>query len=127
MNDWIENFDTFKNNKALGVVFETGDNPADFPGDINNLPLVCVRFPNFTDGRVFSIGRIIREELGYQGELRACGEFIRDQLFYLKRCGFNSFDFASDIDLEAAINSLTDFSDSYQTATDQAQPLFRRR
>jgi uncharacterized protein (DUF934 family) len=44
----------------------------------------------------------------------------------LKRCGFNAFQFQSEIDLAAASKSLNDFSDAYQVAVDQPEPLFKR-
>lgn len=79
------------------------------------------------DGRSFSTARLLRDAYGFKGELRAIGGIIRDQLFYLKRCGFDSFSLADDIDAEAAVASLSDFSESYQAAEDQKLPLFRRR
>jgi uncharacterized protein (DUF934 family) len=90
-------------------------------------PLVAVHFPVFMDGRGFSTGRLLRERYGFQGELRAIGHVIRDQLFYLKRCGFNAFSLRDGTDLKAALDSLEDFSVAYQGATDNPEPLFRRR
>ena len=87
---------------------------------------MVVNFPVFTDGRGFSYGRELRER-GYQGELRAAGHFIRDQLTYLSRCGFDAFQMADESQLEDALASLDDFSESYQAAIDQPLPLFRRR
>jgi len=110
-----------------GLCMNSDEYPSDFPGDIKTLPIIAIYFPAFTDGRSFSLGNLLRSRFGYQGELRACGSFIRDQLFYLKRCGFNSFEFDSTINLEAAAKSLSDFSESYQIAADQDTPLFRRR
>jgi len=80
------------------------------------------------DGRSFSTARILRERYGFKGELRAIGNFIRDQLCYLRRCGVNAFAFANpDTNLEIAVKSLTDFSEYYQASVDQPLPLFRRR
>lgn len=110
-----------------GLWMSGEENPSDFPGDIKTLPIIAIYFPAFTDGRGFSIGNLLRERFSYQGELRACGHFIRDQLFYLKRCGFNAFEFEGTTNLEEALKSLGDFSDSYQMAADQGAPLFRRR
>ena len=85
-----------------------------------------VNFPVFTDGRGFSYGRQLRER-GFRGELRASGQFIQDQLTYLRRCGFNAFRMADETGLEAALGRLADFSESYQASADQPLPLFRRR
>ena len=71
--------------------------------------------------------RTLRERYNCQGELRAIGDVLIDQLFYLKRCGFDTFALRSDQNSQAACDSLTTFSDSYQAAVDQPTPLFRRR
>lgn len=90
-------------------------------------PVVAVQFPKFVDGRGFSMARLLRERYGYQGEIRAIGEIIRDQLYLLQRCGFNAFEFGAEVDLAEARKSLADFSDAYQVAVDQPVPLFKRR
>lgn len=95
--------------------------------DARELPLIALHFPGFMDGRGFSTARLLRQRYGFEGELRAFGDIIRDQLFYLKRCGFDSFCLPSGNDLDAALASLQDFSESYQGAWDVRDPLFRRR
>ena len=94
--------------------------------DLARLPVVAINFPKFVDGRGFSSARLLRDRYQYQGEVRAIGEFIRDQLFLMQRCGFSQFSFANEIDLQAAAASFKDFSEAYQTAADQPQPLFKR-
>jgi uncharacterized protein (DUF934 family) len=108
------------------VQLEPGEAPTPLLEHLDDIALVAINFPVFTDGRGFSYARELRER-GFQGELRAVGEFIRDQLHYLKRSGFNAFQFASDTDAEAALGSINDFSEHYQAAIDKPQPLFRRR
>lgn len=54
--------------------------------------LVVLNFPKFTDGRAYSQARLLRERLGYKGGLRATGAVLRDQLPFLLRCGFDSFE-----------------------------------
>lgn len=96
--------------------------------DTATLPLIALRFSGFMDGRAFSTARLLRERYNFEGELRASGSIIRDQLCYLKRCGVNAFSFADDtVDLNVSLASLNDFSDGYQTSADQKAPLFRRR
>jgi len=125
---WNKNIQAFSKRAELpGLLLNGDENPADFLGDIRLLKIIAVDFPVFTDGRGFSIGNLLRERYAYKGELRACGGFIRDQLYYLKRCGFNSFQFNKDIDLDAAQKSLLDFSNDYQVSASQQSPLFRRR
>lgn len=88
-------------------------------------PIIAVNFPGFMDGRGFSAAYLLRERFSYTGELRAVGNIIRDQLCYLARVGFNSFDLSTD-DAAEAIESLQDLTEYYQASAD-TQPLFRRR
>jgi len=111
---------------TAGVVLEPDQPPSELDADIDAIPLIALNFPVFTDGRGFSYARELRER-GYQGEIRAVGAFIRDQLNYLCRCGFNAFDFDENVNLEAALGSLGNFSEQYQADVLQEQPLFRRR
>ena len=114
-------------NKATrAVVLEPGETLAPLLEHLDDLSLVMVNFPTFMDGRGFSYGRELRER-GYTGELRAVGGFIRDQLTYLSRCGFNAFQMEDESQLEEALDSLGDFTDAYQASIDRPQPLFRRR
>ncbi len=111
------------------VILEPGETPDLIQGDLASLDYIAINFPVFADGRGFSYARELRE-LGYVGELRAVGYFMRDQLFYMQRCGFNAFQFAADqqqsAELEACLASLKDFSEVYQASVDQPQPLFQR-
>lgn len=108
------------------VQLEPGQGPAPLFDHLEQLSLVAINFSVFTDGRGFSYGRELRER-GYRGELRACGHFIRDQLGYLQRCGFNAFQWAQESELEASLASLCGFSEHYQASADNPAPLFRRR
>ena len=89
--------------------------------------IIAIKFANFTDGRGFSTARLLRERYHYQGELRAFGHIIRDQLFMLQRCGFDTFVLPEHDNLQSASSALNDFTNAYQVAVDQPLPLFRRR
>jgi uncharacterized protein (DUF934 family) len=108
------------------VQLEPGQEPTVLVGYLDQIALIVINFPVFTDGRGFSYARNLRAH-GYRGELRAGGHFIRDQLTYLRRCGFDAFQMADESDLESALASLADFTEFYQAAEDEALPLFRRR
>ncbi|MFT6387752.1 MAG: hypothetical protein ACJAUP_001124 [Cellvibrionaceae bacterium] len=95
--------------------------------ELITLPIIAINFPIFMDGRGFSLARLLRERYGYQGEIRAIGHIIRDQLCYLKRCGFNAFTFDESVDINSAVASLNDFTEAYQTSVDMPQPLFKRK
>ncbi len=113
--------------KRIGVWLAPSDDPAELAGDIARLPLIAVQFPAFTDGRGYSIGRLLRERYGFHGELRAFGDVGRDHLFNLSRCGFNAFEIKASQDPAQALAGLTDFSEGYQTSVDRPVPLYRRR
>lgn len=106
----------------------TGDAELDqLPEDLNQLQLIDILFPVFRDGRGYSLARLLRERKGYQGELRASGDVLRDQLFYLQRCGFNSFATREDRCVEDALNGLSDFSVTYQADANEKRPIYQRR
>jgi uncharacterized protein (DUF934 family) len=111
----------------VGVWLNSDEFADSISDNAKDLPLIALNFPVFADGRCFSTAHLLRERYKFTGELRAIGNVIRDQMFYLKRCGVNSFSFNDDIDAEAALASLNDFTESYQASANQAQPLFKRR
>ena len=86
-----------------------------------------MNFPKFSDGRGYSIGRLLRERFGYVNELRAIGDVLLDQLQFMKRCGFDAYVLRADKDINKAARCLNFFSQGYQAATDTDMPLFRRR
>ena len=111
----------------VGVWLKPDDDPGQLHADLAALALVAVQFPKFTDGRGYSSAVVLRRRLGYRGELRAFGDVGQDQLFYLKRCGFDSFSLAAHRDPEAALAGLEVFSVRYQGSVDDPLPLFRKR
>lgn len=125
-NYWLANRETLKQRGDVAVWLSSDQAPALIADDLGILPVVAIDFPIFTDGRGFSSGRTLREHYSYKGEVRAVGEFIRDQLYYLSRCGFDAFALTTS-DPHAALESLTDFSNGYQASIDQPLPHFRRR
>ncbi|RLA50830.1 MAG: oxidoreductase [Gammaproteobacteria bacterium] len=122
LDQWLE----LEDKTGSAVQIDPGQSPAPLFSFLKKITLVAVDFPVFTDGRGFSYARELRER-GYGGELRATGHFIRDQLTYLQRCGFDAFQMADESLLEESLASLADFSEHYQVSIDQPLPLFRRR
>jgi uncharacterized protein (DUF934 family) len=110
-----------------GLLLESTDEPEALAADLSRFDVIAINFAKFTDGRGYSLGRLLRERYGFQKELRAVGDVLQDQLFYLKRSGFNAFAIRADKSIEAALKSLNDFSETYQGAWDQPLPLFKRR
>lgn len=129
LNYWLEHRDNLRargqGEEKVGVWLASDQPPAPLAEDLANLPVIAIDFPLFTDGRGFSYGRTLREHFKYQGEVRAIGQFIRDQLYYLSRCGFDAYAIET-TEPEKAIESLNDFSSSYSAAVDQPLPWFRR-
>ena len=110
----------------VGVWLASDERPESLKDDVQSIPVIAVDFPKFADGRGYSIAYNLRARLGFIGELRAIGDVLRDQLFYMQRVGFNAFATRPDRNIHDALKGLTDFSDSYQTSWDQKSPLFRR-
>lgn len=99
---------------------------ADEESDLNVFPLIAIFVERFADGRIFSIGNLLRTRYGFKNTLRAFGDVLRDQLFFLKRSGFDSYLIRADRSAEDALHSLKDFTQPYQGAVDNAQPVWRR-
>ena len=123
---WLAQKTTLSARKDIGVWLASDERAEQLKEDIAALPLVAVDFPAFSDGRGYSIAFNLRSRLGYEGEIRAVGDVLRDQLFYMQRVGFNAFATREDRSIEDALKGLTDFSDVYQTSWDQKTPLYRR-
>ena len=98
---------------------------ADPPAAFNRLALIALRFDSCVDGRGFSTARILRERYRYQGELRAAGDFLPDQLHYLRRCGCDAFELPESLAFADAERMLNAFSVHYQAAADSHRPRYR--
>jgi uncharacterized protein (DUF934 family) len=128
LNVWLAQADCIaERNQPFGVWLDGNQDPADIADAVDAFAVIAVNFPKFTDGRGYSIAALLRTRYGYTGELRAIGDVLRDQLFYMARVGFNAFVVRADKDIHDALNALRDFSEVYQGSTDRPLPLFRRR
>lgn len=123
---WLAQRDTLQGRAELGVWLGSTDRPEALAEDIARFAVIAVEFPKFADGRGYTIAYLLRERLGYQGELRAIGDVLRDQVFLMRRVGFDAFVPREGKEISSVIKGLDDFSESYQASGDQAQPLFRR-
>ena len=110
----------------IAIWLDSDEMASDIEAELHNFPLIALNFPVFSDGRSYTNARELRGHLNYQGEIRAIGDVLRDQLFYMSRCGFNTFAIRHDQDPNACIQALSDFSTGYQACTVEAEPLFRR-
>lgn len=110
----------------VGVWLDSSETLDSIVERLNDFPIIALNFPSFADGRHYSTARELRQTHGYQGEIRAIGDVLRDQLCFLKRCGFSTFLLRSDQDTEECLRAFNDFSHSYTATVDQA-PLFIQR
>ena len=101
----------------LGVILSPSDAVELLAPDLPQLALVGAEFPGPSEGRGYTQGRLLRERLGFAGELRARGSIGRDHVFLLARCGFNSFELPES-ELEGAKGALRTFSAAYQRSND---------
>lgn len=93
---------------------------------LGRLDLIVVDFPKLGEGRGFSQARMLRQRYGYRGELRARGALKRDQLFFLARCGFDSFDLDPAEDLEQSLAAFNTFTVAYQDGSESVVHVRRR-
>lgn len=123
---WLANKETLSSNNQIGVWLNSDEEASLIGDDCKSLPVICINFPAFADGRGYSYARQLRDTYGFEGELRAIGDVLKDQLFFYARCGFNSYAMREDRDLNDALTSLNDFSQVYQGAADNKAPGFLR-
>ena len=109
-----------------GIWLSPTDEPAQVVALFDAIELIAVQFPKFGDGRGFSTAALLRNRHGWRGELRAIGDVLRDQLYFMRRVGFDSFALRPDRNVQEAVASLSDFTDSYQGSVEPPLPAFRR-
>jgi uncharacterized protein (DUF934 family) len=121
----ILTFDQWQADKAkwlgsagrLGVVLSPAHKVEQLAPDLARLQLIGAEFSGPSEGRGYTQGRLLRERYGWNGELRATGYVRRDQLFFLARCGFNSFELP-DSEIDSAGSAFSTFSAEYQPSND---------
>jgi uncharacterized protein (DUF934 family) len=123
---WLAQRDKLSARPELAVWLASDQQATIIADDLGKFALIAIDFPKFSDGRGYSIAYNLRKRLGYQGELRAIGDVLRDQLFQMQRCGFDAYATRQDRSIQDALKGLTVFSETYQAAVDQPLPLFRR-
>jgi uncharacterized protein (DUF934 family) len=124
LDDWRAN--RFAHADATALVIPNDADIDDIGPDVAGFSAIILEFPAFKDGRAYSQARLLRERFGYSGEIRARGAVLRDQLLFMKRCGFDAFELAGS-NADAADEALGEFSFAYQCAADGGDPVWRRR
>lgn len=124
---WLAERDKWSTHPGrLGVVLLPAHKVEALAPDLARFELVAAEFPGPSDGRGYTQGRLLRERYKFGGELRAIGYVRHDQLFFLARCGFNSFQLADD-ELASAASAFTTFTAEYQPSNDEGLPVTLQR
>jgi len=110
-----------------GVLWPNNRRIAELAPYLDRLALVALAFPNFKDGRAYSQARVLREQYGFRGEMRATGNILRDQFLFLLRAGFDAFEVVKDADAAVFAESVARYSVFYQPAGDRRIPALRVR
>lgn len=112
--------------EAVSVRIEAGEDVTVLYPHLARVRLVEVDFPRFRDGRGFSTARMLRE-MGYTGEIKATGDVLVDLLFFMRRCGFDSFAPDKPLDPDDAAVALSRWDEVYQPAADGRTPIWAKR
>ena len=111
----------------VGVIWPNNRDLDDLVPYLERLAAVALVFPSFRDGRAYSQARLLRERHGYDGELRATGQILRDQFVFMTRAGFDAFDVKKDADAAAFAETMQRYSVFYQPTGDGRVAAFNRR
>lgn len=112
---------------SLGIVLRSNEKPDNIADDLVHFDVIALDFPRFRDGRAYSYARLLRERLGYRGELRAVGHVLLEQLHFMHRVGFNSFVIDSDDAVRDWEIAAADISVWYQPTADGRTSVFELR
>jgi uncharacterized protein (DUF934 family) len=113
--------------RAVGVRLEVDQNVEDLAYDLPRLSLVALAFPKFRDGRPYSSARLLRERFGFDGEVRAVGDVLREQAQFMVRCGFDAFEPSDGATPQEWTATAFRFRHVYQRAADDREPAFVER
>lgn len=113
--------------RQVGVRIAAGEAVEALAYDLPRIAVVALEFPKFRDGRAYSGARILRQRLGYDGEIRAVGDVLVDQARFMVRCGFNTFCPADGTGPEDWTRAVRQFRHVYQRAADGLEPAFAKR
>jgi uncharacterized protein (DUF934 family) len=110
----------------IGLWLEPDVDLAALSEDLPRFLVIAVHFPKFADGRGYSIARLLRERYHYTGEIRAVGDVLHDQLFAMRRMGFDAWVLKEGKDVQKALAAFATFTNPYQGDV-WRPPLFRRK
>jgi uncharacterized protein (DUF934 family) len=119
--DWLARANDPKLAEAdgVGVIIMSHENPVALQGHLDGVGLIAIDFPRFSDGRGNSLANLVRTRLGWRKEVRAVGDVLIDQLFFMGRCGFDSFALRAGQSIDRALAAFSDFPHAYQNNADE--------
>ncbi len=109
--------------RPLAVRLAAGDNPEVLKDDLGAIAAIALEFPVYKDGRAFSWARMLRDRFAYQGEIRAVGHFLYDQIAFMVRVGFDAFDVRQDFRIEEFARALGEMTYVYQPSVDRRKTV----
>src|SRR5205085_10198523 len=116
-----------KRSGKLGVIWPNNRDVDDLVPWLDRLAVVALVFPSFRDGRAYTQARLLRERHGFDGELRATGQVLRDQFVFMLRAGFDAFEVKKQSDAEAFASTAKRYSVFYQPTGDGRLTALHRR
>jgi uncharacterized protein (DUF934 family) len=116
-----------KRTGKVGVIWPNNRDLDDLVPYLDRLAAVALVFPSFRDGRAYSQARLLRERHGYDGEMRATGQVLRDQFVFMSRAGFDAFEVKKDADADAFAETVKRYSVFYQPTGDGRVTALNRR
>lgn len=118
---WVDDRESLlARSDGLGVLLKSDESPEKILGDLQFFQVIALDFPAYTDGRAYSYARLLRERYSFDGEIRAVGDVLRDQVFAMHRCGFDAFEINADDDkaLQIWLDAQAEMSLFYQPTGD---------
>lgn len=111
----------------VGVIWPNNRDLDDLVPYLDRVAAVALVFPSFRDGRAYSQARLLRERHGYDGEMRATGQVLRDQFVFMSRAGFDAFEVKKAADADAFAETVKRYSVFYQPTGDGRVTALNRR
>ena len=113
--------------EPLGVRLASDEHPESIRDDVDDFQVIALEFPTFRDGRAYSYARLLRERYGFEGELRAVGDVLLEQLHYMDRVGFDAFEIPAESAVDDWVTACNDLQVWYQPTNDGRDTAMDRR
>lgn len=122
-----ERDELLKRNAPLGIKLESGQEPKEIADDLDRFDVIALEFPQFKNGRGYSYARLLRERYGFDREIRAVGDVLRDQLQFMARCGIDAFEVSDRVTLDGYREAMSEISVFFQPTGDGRTPVLSLR